>query len=308
MSYNLPQLLQEHDLILAEGAIAELLRRHPEVEMHPTLFNSPLVYGPQSSKAIMTDIYQQYLRVAQEASLPMLLSAPTWRLDQERLRKAEANHELNTAAVQFMLNLRDAQQNQKPILVGALLGPQNDCYRADLALEAEEAEAFHTWQAQELAAAGADFLQAQTIPAVSEALGLAKAMSSTGKPYIVSFCTDSDGLVIDGTTLLEAMEFIDSSLGPDKPTGYYVNCMHPRFLLQRYEPGTLKRLVGIQANGSSKDVTQLDGSEATEADPIPEWADSMMRLHREHGVTVLGGCCGTSPGHLRALTKHSRVS
>jgi homocysteine S-methyltransferase len=39
-------LLAHHPRILAECAVAERLRRLPGVELHPTLFNTPLIYGP----------------------------------------------------------------------------------------------------------------------------------------------------------------------------------------------------------------------------------------------------------------------
>jgi methionine synthase I (cobalamin-dependent) len=60
----------------------------------------------------------------------------------------------------------------------------------------------------------------------------------------------------------------------------------------------------IPTAGSSLDVTALDGSSATQADPIDEWAASMIALHEQHGVPVLGGCCGTTSAHLEALSQH----
>ena len=89
--------------------------------------------------------------------------------------------------------------------------------------------------------------------------------------------------------------------GDHAPPDSLVNCTHPQFILDTYPAGTLGRLIGIQANASSKDVTQLDNSSATEADPLEDWAAAMLELHRKHGVKILGGCCGTSLPHMRAL-------
>jgi S-methylmethionine-dependent homocysteine/selenocysteine methylase len=127
-------------------------------------------------------------------------------------------------------------------------------------------------------------------------------MSGAGKPFIISFCTGPDGCVLDGTPLPEAMERIDAAVpAGNRPVGYFVNCTHPRFLLSAYQEGGLGRLIGIQANGSSRDVRQLDGSAATMADPIASWSEAMAEVHRRFGVTVLGGCCGTGADHLAAL-------
>ncbi len=87
------------------------------------------------------------------------------------------------------------------------------------------AQAFHTWQAEKLAKAGVDFLMAATLPALNEAIGLAAGMADTGMPYIISFVARSEGTLIDGTPLKNAIEEIDAAVSP-KPLAYIVNCTH----------------------------------------------------------------------------------
>lgn len=299
----LEHLLANFPLILAECAVAERLRRMPGVVLHPTLHNAPLIYGPEPARDAMASIYREYLEVARRSQLPILLTAPTWRLDATRVAAAGVPASIVTDAVSFLMARRDeAPADQAPVAVGALVGPRNDCYRPDLAPSTSEAEAFHQAQIDELAATGIDFLLAQTMPAVAEAAGVAKAFSGTGIAYLISFCTGTDGRVLDGTPLPEAMDRIDAMFPSNRrPAGYFVNCTHPRFILSAYQPGDLDRLIGIQANGSSRDVTLLDGSAATQADPIDSWAASMSELHLKHQVPVLGGCCGTGRSHLEAL-------
>ncbi len=292
-------LLEHYPKILAECAIAERLRRHPEVELHPSLYNTPLIYGPPKAREIMAGFYREYMTIAGEARLPLLLTAPTWRLDSERVKAAQVPSGINTDAVHFLTKLRDEATPQKPVLVGALIGPQHDCYRPEQAPSTAEANAFHSPQIHELASTQIDFLQAQTLPSVKEAIGIAQAMATTHKPFLISFVTGLGGCVLDGTPLPEAMARVDE-VAP--PTGYYVNCTHPQFILDAYPKQSLGRLIGIQANASSKDVTTLDGSSATESDPLESWTRSMLRLHEEHQIPILGGCCGTSPAHLKALS------
>ncbi len=300
----LASLLAESTRILGECAIAEILRRDDSISLHPTLFNTPLIYGPEESRSAMVEIYRSYLDIAQDSDLPLLLTAPTWRLDRDRVREADVPSTINRDAVRFLRNVRSDfnPSSSAPVFVGALTGPRNDCYRPDLAPTAEEAEDFHSTQIEELASSQAEFLLSQTLPSVPEALGIARAMGQSDTPYIISFCTGTDGKVLDGTNLEVAMGTIDDdSRVIRKPAGYFVNCTHPRFLLEAYSPGSLDRLIGIQANASSIDVTRLDGSSQTEADPVNQWAESMLQLHEVHEVQVLGGCCGTSAGHLQKL-------
>lgn len=303
----LKQLLADHPRILAECAVAERLRRMPGIELHPTLYNTPLIYGPESAREAMTSIYREYLEVARRSGRPILLTAPTWRLDASRVAAAGVPASIVTDAVNFLMTLRrKVPADQPPVAIGGLIGPQNDCYRPDLAPSTDEAETFHRPQIEELASTGIDFLLAQTLPSVAEATGIAKAMSRTGKAYLISFCSGTDGRVLDGTPLSEAMIQLDNFFPEERrPLGYFVNCTHPDFLLSAYRPGELNRLIGIQANGSSRDVTRLDGATATVADPIEAWADSMLRLHHQHQVPILGGCCGTTRENLEALATGS---
>lgn len=300
----LTELLSRHPLVLAECAITERLRRHPDVELHPILFNTPLIYGPEPAREVMTSLYREYLAAADAVSLPLLLTAPTWRMDPDRVAAAEVPATINTDAVAYLRGVAEAYAGVSPVEVGALVGPRGDCYCAEEALDTEAAERFHGRQIGELAGTEASFLLAQTLPAVSEALGIAHAMAATGKPYLISFCAGPDGRILDGTRLPEAMERMDQML-ERPPIGYMVNCTHPGFLTRNYAAGELGRLIGIQANGSSKDVTQLEASCATEADPVDAWAEAMRELHRVHEVPVLGGCCGTGLEHLQRLGSFS---
>lgn len=285
--------------------MAERLRRLPGIELHPTLYNAPLIYGPEPAREAMRSICREYLDVARRHALPILLTAPTWRLDASRVAAAGAPAAIVADAVEFICELRrEAPGDQPPVAVGGLVGPRNDCYRPELAPPAEAAEAFHRPQIEALADSGVDCLLAQTLPSVDEAAGIARAMSRTGKDYLISFCTGTDGLLLDGTSLPDAMQRIDGlRLAGPPPLGYLVNCTYPGFILSRYRVGELDRLLGIQANGSSRDVTRLDGAFATIADPLETWAGSMRSLHRQHQVPILGGCCGTTQEHLEALAK-----
>ncbi|MGB6219646.1 homocysteine S-methyltransferase family protein, partial [Haloferula sp.] len=142
------------------------------------------------------------------------------------------------------------------------------------------------------------------LPSVKEATGIARAMAKSKKPYLISFCTGTDGKVLDGTPLPEAMDLLDQTLDRP-PVGYFVNCTHPSFITKNYDSGCLDRLVGIQANASSKDVAELDSSTTTLADPVENWAEAMLALREAHEVQILGGCCGTTLSHMQHLIQPS---
>jgi len=296
-------LLKKYPLILTECAISERLRRLPDIQLHPVLFNTPLIYE-KSGRKRLEEIYYSYLEVANNAKLPILFCAPTWRINKKRIEEAGAPSSINRDAVTFMkeFKARYTSGNSK-IIAGALLAPKNDCYSPEAALERSQAAEFHGWQIDELVEADTEVIIAQTMPAISESLGMADRLADSGKPYIISFVINKFGRVLDGTSLAEAIDRIDQT-AVKPPSGYMVNCVYPTFLdAENQSPDFFNRLVGVQANASSKDHDQLDGSEQLQQDPLPDWGKKMLQLHKKYGVKILGGCCGTDHTYLRYLAE-----
>lgn len=301
---QLEHLLKNSPLVLTECAISERIRRRDNITLHPILFNTPLIYDQREAK-VLEDIYFSYRKVASKSHLPLILCAPTWRVDQERVAAAKGPATINEDAVKFMSHLKKNWQSpDSPIIVGALLAPKNDCYQPEAALAREEAYSFHSWQIEKLVKAGPDVIIAQTMPAVGEALGMADRLGESKIPYIISFVINRSGLVLDNTPLAEAIETMDQKLSTP-PLGYMVNCVYPTFInAQKQTPALFNRLIGIQANASSKDHEQLDGADVLQQNPISEWGQDMLLLHRDYGVKILGGCCGTDHEHLRYLAEN----
>ena len=296
-------LLEAHDLILTEAAIVERLRRSGRVELHPTLVHAALVYDAEG-RAEMARLFQGYVSIAAAAGVPIIMSAPTWRANYERVRDAGVNPDVNGDAVRFLLDLREAQGADASMAkVGGYIGCKNDCYRPREGLSAAEGEEFHWWQIERLARAGVDFLMAATLPNIGEAIGIARAMERTGVPYIISFVIGTDGRVLDGTSLWDAVQWVDASTST-QPLCYMVNCSYPTFLRAEEQPSELfTRLLGYQGNSSALSHSELDGSDRLQVEDIAAWAEEMLRLNSEYGVKILGGCCGTDEAHLQRLVR-----
>lgn len=294
-------LLETSPLILTECAISERLRRRPGIELHPQLFNTPLIYTDAGRKEL-EKIYSSYRDVALQAQVPLLLCAPTWRINQQQITLAGAKSSINADAIAFMKNMVTKWQDpSSPVFTGALLAPKNDCYSPKEGLNRTESSLFHSWQIDQLIDSKVAVIIAQTMPTTEEALGMADVLSTTQTPYILSFVIGNDGNTLDGTPLWEAIQIIDDTI-VEPPIGYMINCVYPTFLHAEKQPTPLfKRLIGIQANASSKNHQQLDGAATLQQDPLPDWGKNMLRLHHEFGVKILGGCCGTDHSYLRYL-------
>jgi homocysteine S-methyltransferase len=183
---------------------------------------------------------------------------------------------------------------------------RGNAYDPTEALSESAAREFHAWQANSLAAAGVDFLLAATLPALSEAIGLARALAATGLPYLVSFVVRPSGTLLDGTPLTESISTIDAAVTP-RPLAYLVNCTHASFfrsaLLQPETSSDFvrERIIGLLANTAALSPEELDESEELVEESPEAFGSAVAGLRGELGMKILGGCCGTDERHIRCL-------
>lgn len=296
--------LTQSTAILTEGAVLERLRRDGPLPLDPVLLHAAFVLDPVGRQALAA-LHGQYLAIGLRHRLPFISLTTTWRANPDRLRQAgHRGAELNQASVRLLRQLHaDCGSSEPPLYVGGLLGCRGDAYQPREALSVADAAAFHRWQSTVLAEAGVDFLFGATLPAVSEAEGMARAFARTGTPYVISFILQHSGDLLDGTPLGEAMAQIDAGTHP-RPLGYMVNCCYPTFLApawHRLTPAARERFLGLQANGSSRSAEELDGSPTLCAETPEVFAADLLRLRAETGLRVLGGCCGTDHRHIECL-------
>jgi homocysteine S-methyltransferase len=297
-------LLKNNRLILMGSATTEQLRRSNDIHLHDTLVNATLIYESKGQRAL-TKLYQEDIDVAKGAGVPFLLTTPTWRANHSRVTNSTVSKSVNIDAAQFIKNIRNSPcNNQSIVKIGGTIGCKNDCYLPSEALSETESEEFHSWQINQLASGGLDFLIAQTLPSITEAIGIAKAMQHTELPYFISFVINRYGSVLDGTSLVDAVRLIDSATTRN-PIGYLINCSYPLFLCADQQPAELfSRLIGYQANASSLDHCDLDNAVNLESEKVSDWGEAMLRLNRTFGIKMLGGCCGTNVEHLRYIVNN----
>src|ERR1039457_6426611 len=204
---SFPEFLENAPCILGEGAVIERLRRRSDLELDPFLVNSAFIYE-DAKRAALETICRQYLDIGSEFGLPLLMSTPTWRASRERIEAAGlAGVDVNGDNFSFLDALRKSYgvYAEKVVICG-LMSCRGDAYSPADALAVDEARVFHAWQAGKLADAGVDFLLAATLPAFSEATGLALALAATGRPYMLSFVVRPEGTLLDGTPLKDAID------------------------------------------------------------------------------------------------------
>jgi homocysteine S-methyltransferase len=303
---NFESFIKTAKFALSEGSIYERLRRHPSVEFDPYIFHASLIYD-ENARQILAGVHREYMDVAQKYRLPMLIASDTWRASQERINLSKfKGRKVNQDNVQFMKGLRGEYENSaQPIFVVGQIGPRGDAYKPEEALSKVDAESFHRPQLDALAESDVDLLFAATLPALTEAQGIASAMSGFGLPYALSFVIRPEGTLLDGTPLSQAMDIMDNIL-TNPPIGYAVNCVHPKIFasgMSTLDESHRSRIFSFQANTANLRPEELNEARELITEEPDVLAELVLNAHRSFHTVFMGGCCGTDTRHIEQLAE-----
>jgi methionine synthase I (cobalamin-dependent) len=178
---------------------------------------------------------------------------------------------------------------------GMLLKPYGD-------FEPDEARAAFASHAQALAASGVDFLIVETFGAIEEVVLAVAAAADTGLPVVASLAFGLKGRTPFGVTAEQAAQ----ECGAAGATVVGANCgtispdeMLP--IIAQFRDATSLPLIA-QPNAGRPEATDT-GAIYPET---PEGMADAAERFRELGATIIGGCCGTTPDHIRAIAARLR--
>jgi homocysteine S-methyltransferase len=258
--------------------------------------------------AALEKYFRRHADIAVQHGCGVILEAPTWRASRDwgsRLGYPAAElRRANESAIGLLTRVRGDYRDaaSSPVVVSGCIGPRADAYRPAERMLEDEAEDYHTEQIGTLAATDADLVHAMTITYAAEAIGIARAAGRAGVPAAISFTTETDGRLPDGTSLGDAVAAVDAATG-GAPVYYGVNCAHPSHFESALPGGAAgARVRSVRANASRKSHAELDESPTLDdGDPV-ELAGDYLRLRAQHPpITILGGCCGTDARHVQAI-------
>lgn len=205
---------------------------------------------------------------------------------------ADKVREFNTAAVKIAKSAVASQAK-----VAGSIGPTGKFIAPLGDLEFDDAYEIFREQAQALAEAGADFLIVETCIDIQEMrAALLAAKDVCNLPVICQLSYSEDGRTVTGTdpqsaaVILEAMGAsiigVNCSLGPAQLVPVVkilsANCRVP---------------VSVQPNAGMPYLENGATKFPMDAKTFGSWGKALV----EAGATYLGGCCGTTPDHIREL-------
>ncbi|MBY3153883.1 homocysteine methyltransferase [Rhizobium laguerreae] len=270
-------------------------------------FAAFILLASEDGRQRMRNYYRRYLDVARRHGTGFVLDTATWRANPDWGQKlnytTEALKAVNEEAVDLLVGLRsDYERPEQPVVISGAIGPRGDGYKAGI-MDAAEAEDYHAFQIGAFAGTEADMVSAFTLTNIDEAIGVARAAQALGMPSAISFTLETDGRLVTGRSLQEAIETTDAMTG-GAPAYYMINCAHPTHFETALDPASawVKRISGIRANASTMSHEQLDNSETLDAgDPEDLGRHYRKLIDRMPALSVLGGCCGTDHRHVAAI-------
>ncbi len=168
-------------------------------------------------------------------------------------------------------------------------------YTGDYDLDEDGLLAWHRPRWEALADSGADMLACETIPSYAEARALARLLAES--PHVnawVSFSCRDGGHISDGTPMEECAALF---AGNPQVVAVGVNCTAPSHV-----KSLIARITGspIAVYPNSGETWDGEGRRWLGlADPVEFGAAA--REWRDAGASIIGGCCRTTPEHIRQI-------
>jgi methionine synthase I (cobalamin-dependent) len=285
---RLTALLAQRPWLLADGAMgSNLFARGLTSGEAPELWNTEY---PQRIR----ELQRSFIEAGADIILTNSFGGNRHRL---RLHKAEGRvAELNEAAAQ--LARAEADRTDRRVLVGGSMGPTGEILEPLGPLSAADARESFAEQAAALARGGADILWIETMSSAEETEAAIEGAQSTGLPVVTTLSFDTNGRTMMGFTPAELAGLShkhrlaacgsNCGVGAAELVASIVN------LAAAADPSAI-----LVAKANCGIPQYVDG--AIQFNGTPQLMAEYARLALDAGARIIGGCCGTTPEHLRAM-------
>lgn len=287
---KLNSLLQSGKPILLDGAMGTMLMdAGMEAGESPEEWN---VLHPD----LVRKIHRDYIQAGSQIILTNSFGGSSIRLETHGL--AERVVELNRAAG---TNARaEADRAAQTVLVAGSIGPTGQLMEPLGTMSVAQAEQSFADQAAGLAAGGVDLFWIETMSALEEAkAAIAGVRSVSDLPIAVTMSFDSHGRTMMGVSPEDAvgeLQTLDIQLlGANCGTGsdelieaiQAIQAADPKLPIIAKANSGLPKMVGTEI--------VYDGS--------PEVMAAYTTKVWKEGARLIGGCCGSTPEHIRAMAE-----
>ncbi len=284
----------EREVLIADGAMGTMLHAAGlGAEVCPESLN---LTRPDE----VVKVHAAYVRAGCDIVLTHSFGANRFKL--KLAGEAGSVRGLNLAAVaNARSGAADGCGDGQGVFVAGNIGPSGQLLEPLGPVAVGEIEDAFREQAEALAEGGVDLIVVETFTAIEEAAAAVRAARATGLPVSVSFSFSPGAhgyrtaMGVDPAGAARAMKeegavIVGANCGEVSP-GQMVEVLR-----EIREADTGLPLIG-EANAGAPRV--VGGNTVYDAEP-DAWAPEALDL-RDEGARIIGGCCGTTPGHIAAL-------
>jgi len=257
-----------------------------------------------SQPELVRTVHEDYLQAGAEILETNTFGANAFRLERYGLqdRVFEINQAGARIARQAVEQLADKQAGVA--WVAGAVGPLGLRLEPVGKTSLEEAREAFAAQIRGLVAGGVDLLIIETMPALNEAEQALRAARETAPqlPVLAMVTVDEDANCLDGASPETAAARL-TAWGAD---AIGCNCsVGPATILTAIEQMTASTSLPLVAMPNAGMPRAIDGRNIYLCSP--EYMASFARKFQKAGVQFIGGCCGTTPNHIRAMKSALRA-
>ena len=284
------QLLATRPWLLADGATGSNL-----FDVGLMSGDAPELWNTEHPERIAA-LHQSFVDAGADILLTNSFGGTIYRLNLHNAQGRMA--ELNTLAAQIARRVADA--SGRAIAVAGSMGPTGEIMEPIGPLTYDEAKAAFAEQALALKAGGADVLWIETMSSREEVEAAVAGAGVAGLPIVCTLSFDTNGRTMMGISPSD-FSGIEKTLSPRLAAcgtncgvgaSEVVACIHN--LAQSMGPEVV-----LVAKGNCGVPQYVDGAICYNG--TPEIMALYARMALDAGARIIGGCCGTSAKHLRAM-------
>ena len=300
MSHPLQDLLNEKGVLLADGATGtNLFAEGLEAGEAPEVWNF------EHPDKIRTH-HQRFVDAGADIILTNSFGGTRQRLKLHKLQ--DKVFEVNEAAAKIARSV--AEKADHKVIVAGSVGPTGELFEPLGALtHADAVDAFRE-QIRGLKAGGIDVVWIETMSAAEEMQTASEAAIAENMPFVFTGSFDTAGKTMMGLHPRDIHKVSEPLT--EKPFAVGANCGvgASDILASMLEMTDAQPDANVIVKGNCG-IPEFRGSEIFYSG-TPELMSEYARLAIDGGARIIGGCCGTSYGHLAAMrhaidTHHKRT-
>ncbi len=289
MTHIFNSLLDEKSVLLADGATGT------------NLFNMGLMSGdaPEMWNEEKPENIRKLYRGAIDAGSDLFLTN-SFGANASRLKLHDAGHrayELSKIAAE--IGREEADKTDRDVIVAGSVGPTGEIMGDAGTLSHETAVEMFEETARGLMDGGADLLYIETISAREEYEAAAEAFGNINAPWLGTMSFDTAGRTMMGLTSVDMVSLVNGLA--HQPLAFGANCGVGASDLLRTIMGMrdAETSLPLIAKGNAGIPKYVDGH--IHYDGTPELMAEYAIMARNAGASLIGGCCGTMPDHLKKM-------